>query len=56
MGMLHAIVMGLLAGGAYLGFRSMRRFENRSKGQQALIILPTIFVVVFILNLFWPTG
>jgi hypothetical protein len=56
MGLLHAIVVGLLVGGLYWGFRSMGWFENRSKVQQALIFLPTIFVVVFILNLIWPSA
>ena len=53
--LLHAIVTGLLVGGAYLLFRNMGWFENRSKTQQALIFLPTIFVLVFILNLIWPS-
>lgn len=56
MGLLHAIVTGLLVGGAYLFFRKMGWFENRSKGQQALIFVPTVFVVVFILNLIWPSA
>jgi len=53
---LHAIVTGLLCGGIYLGVRNMGWFENRSKGQQALILLPIVFVVVLILNMIWPSG
>lgn len=52
----HAIVMGLLCGGAYWAVRSMGLFENRSKPQQALIFFPVIFVIVLVLNLIWPSG
>jgi len=56
MDLLHAIVTGLLCGGAYWAVRSMGWFENRSKVQQALIFFPVIFVIVLILNLSWPSG
>ena len=52
----HAIVMGLLCGGAYWAVRSMGWFENRSKVQQALIFFPVIFIIVLVLNLIWPSG
>lgn len=50
----HAIVTGLLCGGAYWAVGRMGWLENRSKIQQALIVLPIIFVIVLILNLMWP--
>ena len=56
MDFLHEIVMGLLCGGAYWLLRNLGWFENRSKVQQALIFLPAVFVIVFVLNLIWPSG
>lgn len=56
MDLLHALVTGLLCGGAYWGMRNIGWFENRSKLQQALIFLPAVFLIVFVLNLMWPSG
>lgn len=53
---LHAIVSGLLTGGGYWIMRSFGWFEDRSKGQRALIFMPVVFVIVLILNLIWPSA
>ncbi len=52
----HAIATGLVCGGVYWGVRRMGWLENRSKLQQALILLPVIFVTVLILNMIWPSA
>lgn len=51
----HAIVSGLLIGGAYWIMRGFGWFDDRSKGQRALIFMPVVFVIVLILNLIWPS-
>ena len=56
MDLIHAIVMGLLVGGAYWAVRSMGWFESRSKVQQALVFFPVVFVIVLIVNLIWPSA
>ena len=52
----HAIVMGLLCGGAYWTVDHLGWLENRTKVQKFLVMFPVIFVIALLVNLIWPSG
>jgi hypothetical protein len=51
---LHALVVGLLAGLTFWGLQHFDFYSRASKGKRFLISLPVFVIEMLILNWIWP--
>lgn len=52
----HMIVTALIIFAVVYPLNQMAQFESMPKGRKFLITFVSLFVLLFVLNLFWPYG
>ena len=53
---MHALATGPLIAGTYFLVEKLGLLEGKTLGRKFLIMVPIYFVVIFLLNIFWPEG